>query len=128
MFTALRSMMREPQGRLILLWAVGQIIVGTIVFRSLEGWSVVDSVYFSVVTLATVGFGDLHPTTDVAKIFTIIYILFGLGVIAAFISELTRHRSALLTRVTSHGHHADPDAVSPGSGEASAPPPNHDRD
>ena len=112
MFTALRSMLRDPQGRLILLWAFGQVVLGTIVFRWLEGWSIIDSVYFSVVTLATVGFGDLHPTGDVTKIFTIIYILFGLGVIAAFISEITKHRAAFLARITTHQAPQGPDAPS----------------
>jgi len=129
MFTALRSMMRDPQGRLILLWAVGQIMLGTLVFRWLEGWSIVDSLYFSVVTLATVGFGDLHPTGDVTKIFTIIYILFGLGVIAAFISEITKHRVAVITSVTAHhqlpGLHVDSpsdDATSPPTTSADEDP------
>ncbi|MEI6623560.1 MAG: potassium channel family protein [Actinomycetes bacterium] len=112
MFTALRSMLRDPQGRLILLWAFGQIILGTIVFRWLEGWSIIDSVYFSVVTLATVGFGDLHPTGDVTKIFTIVYILFGLGVIAAFISEITKHRAAVIAQITTHEHPPNPDVPS----------------
>jgi len=112
MFTALRFMLRDPQGRLILLWAFGQIVLGTIVFRWLEGWSIIDSVYFSVVTLATVGFGDLHPTGDATKIFTIIYILFGLGVIAAFISEITKRRAAFIDQITTHDHPPKPDTSS----------------
>lgn len=106
MFTALRSMLRDPEGKLILSWAVLQVLIGTVVYRWLEGWTVVDSLYFSVVTLATVGFGDLHPTTDAAKLFTVLYILAGLGVIAAFISELTKHRSALIHQLRSQ--HDDP--------------------
>jgi hypothetical protein len=122
MFTALRSMARDPQGRLILLWAIAQVILGTLVFRWLEGWSIINSLYFSVVTLATVGFGDLHPTSDVAKLFTVIYILFGLGVIAAFISEITKHRAAAITRVTHHDHPSDPDVQ--GSTGAASPTPD----
>lgn len=72
-------------------------------YRWLEGWSTINALYFSVVTLATVGFGDLHPTTDVAKLFTVVYILFGLGVIAAFISELTKHRAQLISELKSNG-------------------------
>lgn len=109
MFAAIRSMLRDPKGRLVLIWAVAQILLGTIVFILLEGWSVVDALYFSVVTLATVGFGDLHPTSDVTKIFTIFYILFGLGVIGAFISEITKHRAAAIARVRGHGLQAGPD-------------------
>ena len=86
MFTALRSMLRDPEGKILLAWVVAQILLGTLVYGWLEGWSPVDALYFSVVTLATVGFGDLHPTTDAAKLFTVVYILVGLGVFAAFIA------------------------------------------
>ena len=58
----------------------------------LEGWSAIDALYFSVVALATVGFGDLVPTTVAGKLFTVAYILFGIGILAAFASELTRDR------------------------------------
>jgi hypothetical protein len=75
----------------------------------LEGWSPVDAFYFSVVTLATVAYGDLHPTTDVAKLFTVVYILFGLGVLAAFISEAMKHRASTIARLRSHDHPSDPD-------------------
>ncbi len=98
MFTALRAMFRDPTGKVILVWALAQVLIGTVVYRWLEGWSLVDALYFSVVTLATVGFGDLHPTTDVAKLFTVLYIVSGLGVIAAFITELTKHRASTIAR------------------------------
>jgi hypothetical protein len=99
MITLMWGMLRDPRGRSILIWAVAQILVGTVVFRWLEGWSVLDSAYFSVITLATVGFGDLHPTTDAAKAFTIVYVLVGLGILAAFITELTRQHAATIARL-----------------------------
>jgi hypothetical protein len=92
MFRPLRSLAREPEGRVLLAGAALTIAVGTIVYTVLEGWSPVDALYFSVVTLATVGFGDLTPTTDAAKLFTVGYILAGVGIIAAFASELAKHR------------------------------------
>jgi hypothetical protein len=45
------------------------------------------------VTLATVGYGDVHPVTDVGKIFTVFYIFSGVGVIAVFAQTLV-HRAA----------------------------------
>ena len=109
MFTVLRSMFRDPEGKVILVWAVVQVAIGTIAYMWLEGWSPVDALYFSVVTLATVGYGDLHPTTDVAKLFTVVYILFGLGVIAAFISEAMKHRASLIAQFRPHdGDPSDP--------------------
>jgi len=42
-----------------------------------EWWSWIDSFYFSVTTLATVGYGDLAPTKDSSKLFTVFFIIFG---------------------------------------------------
>src|SRR5688572_31712273 len=75
MFSTLRSLGRDPEGKVLLGSAITTVAVGTVVYMFLEGWSWLDALYFSVVTLATVGFGDLHPTTDEAKLFTIVYII-----------------------------------------------------
>jgi voltage-gated potassium channel len=121
MFTALREMFRDPTGKLMLVWAIGQVLFGTLVYRWLEGWSVVDALYFSVVTLATVGFGDLHPTTEASKLFTVVYIVSGLGVIAAFITELTKHRASTLARLRPHDETGDPADGKASSGDSAAP-------
>jgi len=92
MFTALRSMFRDPEGKVILVWATAQSLLGTLVYRRLEGWSLVDALYFSVVTLATVGFGDLHPTTVAAKLLTVLYILYVLFGTRSSASPRTRWR------------------------------------
>ena len=55
------------------------ILAGTLVYHELEGWSYFDSLYFSTTTIATVGFGDLHPITHDGKLFTIFYILIGVS-------------------------------------------------
>ncbi len=59
------------------------LIVGTVSFHYLEHWSWISSFYFSVVTLATVGYGDLAPTTDISRLFTAIYIIFGAAIAVA---------------------------------------------
>jgi voltage-gated potassium channel len=92
MFRSLRAMFRDPEGKVLAVSAVTMIVVGTVAYIFLEGWSPIDALYFSVVTLATVGFGDLHPTTDAARLFTVFYIISGLGIIAAFLSELPKYR------------------------------------
>ncbi len=84
------------------LLALGMIVVGTFVYHSVESWSWVDSVYFSATTLTTVGFGDLHPSHDVSKIFTIAYTLIGVGLMYSFVfllaNYLTQHSSRTLER------------------------------
>ena len=94
MFAPMRAVIRDPEGKVLLVSAATMIAVGTVVYHVLEGWSFLDSLYFSVVTLATVGYGDFHPTTDVARLFTVGYILVGIGILAAFASELTKFRKA----------------------------------
>jgi voltage-gated potassium channel len=95
MFSTLRSLARDPEGKVLLGSAITTVAVGTVVYMFLEGWDWIDALYFSVVTLATVGFGDLHPTTDEAKLFTIVYIIFGVGILAGFVSEVARRRTGL---------------------------------
>lgn len=92
MFQPLRAMLREPETRVLVVAALTVVAVGTLAYVLIEGWTVLDAVYFCVVTLATVGFGDLHPTTDLGRLFTIGYIIVGVGIIAAFISQLASHR------------------------------------
>ena len=92
MFKPMRAMAATPEGKVLLVSAFTTMAVGTAVYTMLEGWSPLDALYFSVVTLATVGFGDYTPTTDLAKMFTIGYILVGVGILAGFVSEITKHR------------------------------------
>lgn len=58
----------------------GIIGLGTIVYHSMEGWSWVTSFYFAVCTITTVGYGELHPTSETSQLFTAIYALIGVGV------------------------------------------------
>jgi hypothetical protein len=85
---AIRAQLDDDAFRATLFLFLGLLVVGTIAYSLLEGWSLLDSLYFSVVTLATVGYGDLHPTTDLGKAFTIMYILTGVGVLVVFASRV----------------------------------------
>ncbi|MGG0655097.1 potassium channel family protein [Rummeliibacillus pycnus] len=62
--------------------------IGTTFYSTIEGMRVIDALYFSVVTLTTVGYGDFSPQTDFGKIFTIFYIFIGIGLIAGFIRKI----------------------------------------
>jgi voltage-gated potassium channel len=66
--------------------ALGMIALGTVVYRWVEGWSLLDAFYFSVVTLATVGYGDFSPATAAGKLFTVAYILVGVGLLGSFLA------------------------------------------
>jgi hypothetical protein len=68
------------------------LATGTVVYHLLEGWGWVDSFYFSSIAGTTVGFGDLVPTTDAAKLFTVAYVFLGLAIFGTFVNERLRIR------------------------------------
>ena len=89
--------------RVLVLAVIILIAGGTIFYHIVEGFSYIDAYYFSIVTLATVGYGDLSPHTSLGKIFTTIYILIGVGIITSFISAVGRKRGQKLkTRREEH--------------------------
>lgn len=63
---------------------IAVLTTGAFFYHLVEGMSIVDAIYFSVITLTTVGYGDLTPHTDIGKIFTIGYVIIGIGIIATF--------------------------------------------
>jgi len=79
---------RDPQFRALLVLYGVLLLVGTVFYVRTEGWSVLDALYFCVVTLATVGYGDFAPQTSIGKVFTIVYILIGAGVFVVLAAEL----------------------------------------
>lgn len=74
--------------------AILLLTVGTVGYHFLEDWTWVDSFYFSAVAVTTVGFGDLTPSTDVSKLFTVAYIFAGIGIITTYLNARLRHRSS----------------------------------
>jgi voltage-gated potassium channel len=60
------------------------LCTGTFFFHFVERMSLVDAFYFSAITLTTVGYGDLTPHTDLGKLFTVGYVIIGIGIIATF--------------------------------------------
>jgi voltage-gated potassium channel len=64
------------------------ILGGMVFFRVVEGWSWIDSYFFTVVTLSTVGYGNLVPQTEIGKIGTTIFIFLGLGIFALVIQQI----------------------------------------
>ena len=79
--------------KLLTIAALVLVVTGSVVYRWLEDWSWVDSVYFSVVAVTTVGFGDLTPTTDASKVFTIGYLVVGVSLITTYLNLRFRHRT-----------------------------------
>ena len=53
-----------------------------------QPWSIIDALYFSVVTFTTVGYGDLTPKTTVGKIFTVMFALGGIAILGTAIATI----------------------------------------
>ncbi len=51
-------------------------------YSFLEDWSVLDSLYVTVITLTTIGFKEVRPLSEHGRIFTIVFVFFGVGVLA----------------------------------------------
>jgi len=62
-------------------------ILGVVFYRFSEGWSVLNCVYFVTISISTVGYGDVTPTHNGSKVFTVFYILTGLVCIFCFFND-----------------------------------------
>ena len=63
--------------------------MGTLGFMLFENMSLTNAIYFSIVTMATVGYGDIHPKTEIGKILTIIIIIGGVGTFLSVVASIT---------------------------------------
>lgn len=91
---ALRHSWQDPAFQLLATVTGIVLAIGTIFYHWIEGWRWLDSLYFCVITLATVGYGDFSPKTDAGKIFTMFYVFIGIGLL---IGVFTKLAEALLT-------------------------------
>jgi voltage-gated potassium channel len=113
---AVVAVWRDPETKALPVIVGVLLLTGTIFYWSVEDWSLIESLYFSVVTLATVGYGDFTPTSDYSRIFTIIYIFIGLGVLVLFLSSIAQQYMKQKIEVagrarehlSAHTHHDQP--------------------
>jgi hypothetical protein len=80
---------RRIQTYIILLVSV--MLLGVAGFSLLEGFSPFDSFYLTIVTIATVGYGDLHPVTAGGKVLAIILIVAGVGCFVGVVANVVEH-------------------------------------
>ena len=64
----------------VLGWLVLLVLTGSVGYWLIEGFSPLDSVYQTVITVSTVGFGEVRPLSPAGKVFTVLLITFGIGV------------------------------------------------
>lgn len=64
-------------------------LIGILWYWLIEGWSLEDAAYMTVITLATVGFGEIHPLGSRGRLFTISLILMGVVSIGYIVNRFT---------------------------------------
>lgn len=94
---ALRSNIKGPSnfGNFIVIELVVVFVViwlGTIGFHYVEWWALFDSLYFIVVTMATIGYGDFVPVTNVGKAFAMFYAVMGVPLFVYTTSMILDYR------------------------------------
>ena len=85
---ALAAVWRDPETKALPVVAGALVLTGTLFYWRFEDWTVIEALYFCVVTLTTVGYGDFSPTSAGTQIFTIVYILTGFGVLVALLTSV----------------------------------------
>lgn len=66
------------------------ILIGTVGYSYLEEWSLLESLYMTVITVSTIGYGEIKPLDPAGRIFTLFLIIFGVGNVAYLVGQLTR--------------------------------------
>lgn len=118
MYSTLDQKYRRLRKELIagVLALFGAALIGTLWYRLVEGWSWSDATYMTVITLATVGYGETNPLGDRGRLFTISLILMGVISIGYIVNRFTealiqgyfqegiqlRQRQRLLDTLTEH--------------------------
>lgn len=91
LWQAVRRGWDDPVFRSLAALTLVLLIAGSFLYHRVEGWTLFQSLYFSVITLTTVGYGDFSPETFAGRLFTIFYVIVGVGIIVALISRIAVH-------------------------------------
>src|SRR5437773_76138 len=89
-FATLTRPRRGFRIRYAMMALLSAVLFGTIGFHLVEGWTLADSLYVTVQTLTTVGYGDLPPHSAGGRLFAIAVMLIGAGGVALAVSTIVQ--------------------------------------
>ena len=75
--------------RVFLIVLLVVLVLGIFSLMIIEDLSLADSLYFTIVTVATVGYGDIHPATTAGKILALVLIITGVGTFLGVVANAT---------------------------------------
>jgi voltage-gated potassium channel len=81
---------KDPEFRALFLLVLVMVVCSTLFYMKVEKWNLLDAIFFSVITLTTISFGDPRPVTPLGKIFTLIYVIMGISLFLGFIQKISR--------------------------------------
>lgn len=86
------DLLKDKASRPIVIYAASVLILCSLLYHWLEGWSLLDSIYFVVITFATIGYGDFSPTQPLTKLITIFLAFNGVTILLMLFNEIQRIR------------------------------------
>ncbi len=86
----INSIKKDEEFRVLFVFILLLLVGANLFYTQIEHWSMIDALYFSVMTMSTVGYGDLVPTSDISKLFTVIYTFLSIGAFVAFTAKLLK--------------------------------------
>ena len=104
---ALMALRKDEDFKSLLLFTVLLLLSSTFFYSQTEGWSVIDALYFSMMTMSTIGYGDYVPSSELSKLFTIVYTFLSIGVFVSLTAKIVdiilkeKHRHKAIR----HAHH-----------------------
>lgn len=92
-----QELIDELHAQLANFWVLASVMVGIVAFstwfyHTVEGWNYLDSMYYVIVTLGTVGYGDFTPTTDIGKLYAMLLIVGGITTFGVFAQQLLKRQ------------------------------------
>jgi voltage-gated potassium channel len=67
---------------------IALILAGAIGYMMVEKWQLLDAVFMSITTLTTIGYGEVHPLSTAGRIYTIVFVLFGVGLALYILTDM----------------------------------------